>query len=191
MPGGLRDKVSGGWCLHVDASHPQAATSTHTAAPTARIPTPQVLPPLLLELRDASLQPTLLPIVLKIVQTQEPGEFADATLPALKCARRQPFNFLCPPPDPLLSRCRRHGPTVPAHAAVDPPTRIPPTPAGPCWRVHLETRCCCWCRTPICWPSACRRRRRQRCCRSCWCAPRSTATCARRRRCSSAPRPWR
>ena len=46
----------------------------------------QVLPPLLQELRDTQLQPTLLPIVLKIVQQQEPGEFADATLPALRCA---------------------------------------------------------------------------------------------------------
>ena len=33
------------------------------------------------------LQPTLLPIVLKIVQQQEPGEFADATLPALRWVR--------------------------------------------------------------------------------------------------------
>ena len=51
-------------------------------------PTPpprlQVLPPLLAELRDATLQPTLLPIVLRIVQTQDPVEFGDTTLPALK-----------------------------------------------------------------------------------------------------------
>lgn len=45
---------------------------------------PQVLPPLLGELRDAQLQPTLLPIILAIVKDQPPGEFADATLPALK-----------------------------------------------------------------------------------------------------------
>ena len=44
----------------------------------------QVLPPLLAELRDATLQPTLLPIVLRIVQTQDPVEFGDTTLPALK-----------------------------------------------------------------------------------------------------------
>lgn len=44
----------------------------------------QVLPPLLGELRDAQLQPTLLPIILKIVKDQPPGEFADATLPSLK-----------------------------------------------------------------------------------------------------------
>lgn len=45
---------------------------------------PQVLPPLLGELRDAQLQPTLLPIIMSIVKDQPPGEFADATLPALK-----------------------------------------------------------------------------------------------------------
>lgn len=46
-----------------------------------------MLPPLLQELRDVQLQPTLLPIVLRIVQQQEPGEFADATLPALRWVR--------------------------------------------------------------------------------------------------------
>lgn len=53
--------------------------------PGAPLPPPlQVLPPLLQELRDAQLQPTLLPIVLGIVKGQEPGEFVDATLPALR-----------------------------------------------------------------------------------------------------------
>jgi hypothetical protein len=46
-----------------------------------------VLPPLLAELRDVSLQPTLLPIVLGIVQQQDPGEFVDATLPHLRWGR--------------------------------------------------------------------------------------------------------
>jgi hypothetical protein len=45
-----------------------------------------VVPPLLQELRDTTLQPTLLPIVLRIVQQQEPSEFVDATLPALRWA---------------------------------------------------------------------------------------------------------
>lgn len=44
----------------------------------------QVLPPLLGELRDVTLQPTLVPIVLSIVQQQDPTEFVDSTLPALK-----------------------------------------------------------------------------------------------------------
>ncbi len=43
-----------------------------------------MLPPLLQELRDATLQPLLLPIVLRIVQQQEPQAFVDRTLPALK-----------------------------------------------------------------------------------------------------------
>jgi hypothetical protein len=43
-----------------------------------------VLPPLLQELRDVSLQPVLLPIVLRIVRQQDPAEFADASLPALR-----------------------------------------------------------------------------------------------------------
>lgn len=54
------------------------------SAPAPVPPGPQVLPPLLGELRDAQLQPTLLPIVLNIIKDQPPGEFADATLPALK-----------------------------------------------------------------------------------------------------------
>ncbi|PRW61454.1 SCY1 2 [Chlorella sorokiniana] len=50
----------------------------------ARVLRYKVLPPLLGELRDTQLQPTLLPIILTIVKDQPPGEFADATLPALK-----------------------------------------------------------------------------------------------------------
>ena len=61
---------------------------TRSARPTTPFCTApktlQVLPPLLGELRDVQLQPTLLPIILRIVKDQPPGEFADVTLPALR-----------------------------------------------------------------------------------------------------------
>ena len=51
----------------------------------ARAHAPQVLPPLLQELRTAELVPIILPIVLKILPQQDGAEFVEASLPALRC----------------------------------------------------------------------------------------------------------
>jgi hypothetical protein len=45
---------------------------------------PQVLPPLLVELRSPDLAPLVLPVVLRIATRQAPDDFAEATLPALR-----------------------------------------------------------------------------------------------------------